>query len=280
MIKKDLIKSYAKINLSLNVLGRYKNNLHKIQSIISYINLHDKISIKSIKKPNHIIKFNGPFSKNLKNNTISKLLNILEKKNLIKKKYKIETRKNIPQKSGLGGGSMNAASILSYFIKKNIISISKNEIIKICNQIGSDVFLGLDRKNSILASNKKIKKFKTKIGLFVVLIKPKIGCSTKEIYRRVKKFSKKRIKISSKIFNVDSLKTEKNDLEEPAFNLYPNLSKLKIFLSNTDQVKFVRMTGSGSTIVAYFSNKKSAINALKLAKKNFKNYWSILSKTI
>ena len=280
MIKRDLIKSYAKINLSLDVLGRYKNNLHKIQSIISYINLHDKISIKSIKKPNHIIKFNGPFSKNLKNNTISKLLNILEKKNLIKKKYKIETRKNIPQKSGLGGGSMNAASILSYFIKKNIISISKNEIIKICNQIGSDVFLGLDRKNSILASNKKLKKFKTKIGLFVVLMKPKKGCSTKEIYRRVKKFSKKRIKISSKIFNVDSLKTEKNDLEEPAFNLYPNLRKLKIFLSNTDQVKFVRMTGSGSTIVAYFSNKKSAINALKLAKKNFKNYWSILSKTI
>ena len=261
-------------------MGRYKNNLHKIQSIISYINLHDKISIKSIKKPNHIIKFNGPFSKNLKNNTISKLLNILEKKNLIKKKYKIEIRKNIPQKSGLGGGSMNAASILSYFIKKNIISISKNEIIKICNQIGSDVFLGLDRKNSILASNKKLKKFKTKIGLFVVLMKPKKGCSTKEIYRRVKKFSKKRIKISSKIFNVDSLKTEKNDLEEPAFSLYPNLRKLKIFLSNTDQVKFVRMTGSGSTIVAYFSNKKSAITALKLAKKNFKNYWSILSKTI
>ena len=280
MIKRDLIKSYAKINLSLNVLGRYKNNLHKIQSIISYINLHDKISIKLIKKPNHIIKFNGPFAKNLKNNTISKLLNILEKKNLIKKKYKIETRKNIPQKSGLGGGSMNAASILSYFIKNNIISISKNEIIKICNQIGSDVFLGLDRKNSILASNKKIKKFKTKIGLFVVLIKPKIGCSTKEIYRRVKKFSKRRIKISSKIFNVDSLRTEINDLEEPAFSLYPGLRKLKIFLSNTDQVKFVRMTGSGSTIVAYFSNKKSAINALKLAKKNFKNYWSILSKTI
>ena len=280
MIKKDLIKSYAKINLSIDVLGKYQNNLHKIQSIISYINLHDKIYIKSIKGPNHIIKFNGPFSKKLKNNTISKLLNILEKENLIKKKYKIETRKNIPQKSGLGGGSMNAASILSYFIKNNIISISKNEIIKICNQIGSDVFLGLDRKNSIMANNKKIKKFKTKIGLFVVLMKPKIGCSTKEIYRRVKKFSKRRIKISSKIFNVDSLKTEKNDLEEPAFRLYPNLRKLKIFLSNTDQVKFVRMTGSGSTIVAYFSNKKSAINALKLAKKNFKNYWSILSKTI
>ena len=280
MIKKELIKSYAKINLSLDVLGRYKNNLHKIHSVISYINLHDKISIKPIKKPNHIIKFNGPFSKNLKNNTISKLLNILEKKKLIKKKYKIETRKYIPQQSGLGGGSMNAASILSYFIKKNIISISKNEIINICNQIGSDVFIGLDRKNSILLSNKKIKKFNTRIGLFAVLIKPKIGCPTKKIYKRVKNFSKGGIKISSKIFKVEALKNAKNDLEKPAFSLYPNLRKLKIFLSNLNQVEFVRMTGSGSTIVAYFSNKKSAINALKLAKKNFKNYWSILSKTI
>ena len=74
---------------------------------------------------------------------------------------------------------MNAASILSYFIKKEYYKHLKNEIINICNQIGSDVFLGLDRKNSILLSNKKIKKFNTKIGLFVVLIKPKIGCSTK-----------------------------------------------------------------------------------------------------
>ena len=90
MIKKELIKSYAKINLSLDVLGRYKNNLHKIQSIISYINLHDRIYIKSINKPKHIIKFNGSFSKNLKNNTISKLLNILDKKNLIKKKFDID----------------------------------------------------------------------------------------------------------------------------------------------------------------------------------------------
>ena len=72
----------------------------------------------------------------------------------------------------------------------------------------------------------------------------------------------------------------KNDLEAPAFTLYPILGKLKIFLSNINQVKFVRMTGSGSTIVAYFSNKKSAINGLKIIKKKFKNHWSIVSKTI
>ena len=280
-MKKNLIKSHAKINLSLNILGKDKNRLHKIQSIISFLNFHDKIYIQQINNKKHIVKFNGPFSKNLnKNNTILKLLYILDKKKILNKKYKIQVKKYIPQQSGLGGGSMNAAFLLSYFLKKKIIQLSKKEIFNICNQIGSDVFLGLDHKNSILFNKNTIKKYNIKMNLYTLLVKPKIGCSTKEIYRRVKYFSKSRIKISNKIFKIQSLKYAQNDLEMPAFKLYPVLRKLKIFLSNIDQVKFVRMTGSGSTIVAYFLNKKSAINGLKLIKKNFKNYWSIISKTI
>ncbi len=280
-MKKNLIKSYAKINLSLNVLGKDKNKLHKTQSIISFLDFHDKIYIEPTNKKKHIVKFNGPFSKNLnKNNTILQLLDILDKRNLLNKKYKIQTRKNIPQQSGLGGGSMNAAFLLSYFLKKKIVHLSKGEIFNISSQIGSDVFLGLGRKNSILLSKKTIKRYNTKMRLFALLIKPKIGCSTKEIYKKVKLYSKTRNKISSKVFKIESLKNAQNDLEIPAFKLYPVLRKLNIFLSKINQVKFVRMTGSGSTIVAYFSNKKSAINGLKLVKKNFKNYWSILSKTI
>ena len=175
---------------------------------------------------------------------------------------------------------MNAAFLLEYFLKKKIIQLSKKEIFNICNQIGSDVFLGLDRKNSILLNKKKIKKYNVKMAFFALLVKPKIGCSSKEIYRRIKYFSKNRLKVSSKIFKIQFLKYAKNDLEAPAFKLYPILGKLKIFLSNINQVKFVRMTGSGSTIVAYFSNKKSAINGLKIIKKKFKNHWSIVSKTI
>ncbi len=279
-MKYKLIKSYAKINLSLKILGKNKNKLHKIQSVISFLEFYDEIYIREINKKKHQIQFNGDFSKNLKKNTISKLLNILQKKNLLKKKYYIKIKKNIPQRSGLGGGSMNAATVLNYFLKKKIINLSKNEIYSICNQIGSDVFLGLDPKNLILINNTTIKKYNRKIGLYAVLIKPQIGCSTKEIYKKVNNFSKNKIKISNSVFNIEELQISQNDLEKPAFKLYPILRKLKFFLSNVDQVKFARMTGSGSTIVAYFLNKKSAINALKLVKKKFKNYWSILSKTI
>ena len=74
------IKSYAKINLSLNIVGK-NSSLHKIESIISFISLHDEILIKRIKSNKHNITFSGKFSQNIsKNNTISKLLGLLEKK--------------------------------------------------------------------------------------------------------------------------------------------------------------------------------------------------------
>ena len=175
---------------------------------------------------------------------------------------------------------MNAAFLLSYFLKRKIIKLPKKEIFNICKQIGSDVFIGLNHRNSIILNKKTIKKYNVKMALFTVLIKPKIGCSTEQIYKRVQDFSTSRLKISSKIFKTQFLKNAQNDLEIPAFKLYPVLGKLKIFLSNINRVKFVRMTGSGSVIVAYFSNKKSAINGLKLIRRKFKNNWSIVSKTI
>ena len=64
------IKSFAKINLALNVIGK-KHSLHKIESIVSFLNLHDEILIKKINKKNHKIKFIGKFEKGIKSkNTV------------------------------------------------------------------------------------------------------------------------------------------------------------------------------------------------------------------
>ena len=113
------IKSYAKINLALNVTGK-KKKLHKIESLISFIDLHDLIYLKQIKEKNHKILFKGKFSKNIgKINTITNLLKLLDKKKLLdNKKYEIIIIKNIPQEAGMGGGSMNAASLINFFINK------------------------------------------------------------------------------------------------------------------------------------------------------------------
>ena len=154
------IKSYAKINLALNVTGKL-TLLHKIESIVSFIDLHDLIFIKNTNKKNHQISFYGKFSQNISsNNTVRKLFVILEEKKLLKdKKFQIKIKKNIPQKAGLGGGSINAASILNFLIKKKFINISQKKIKYISNLIGSDVILGLNSTNIVLSSNNIIRNF-------------------------------------------------------------------------------------------------------------------------
>ena len=84
------VKSFAKINLVLHVTGKLKK-LHKIESIVKFIQLHDLITIKMAKGSNHKISFNGHFSKNIKkDNTVHNLFKILDEKNLLNsKKFKI-----------------------------------------------------------------------------------------------------------------------------------------------------------------------------------------------
>ena len=281
-MSKAQIKSYAKLNLALHVVGK-NSLLHRIETIVAFISFHDEIFIKKIKSNKHNISFTGKFSQNIsKNNTISKLLKILEKKKLLKdKKFKIKIIKKIPNKAGLGGGSMNAASILKYFVKKKIIKTSKKELISISKLIGSDVVLGLEFKNSILNGRNEIKRFKNCKRFYTLIIKPNFGCSTKEIYSKVQKFKNPKLNRPNKrMFDFDYLKKLDNSLEQIAFSKYPKLSKIKLFLEESYSPIFVRMTGSGSALVAYFQSKERCHKAKKHFSKNYKNYWCISSKTI
>ena len=281
-MRNNYLKSYAKINLALNVTGK-RNSMHKIESIISFIDLHDLISIQNIKSNNHKISFYGKFSKNIKReNTVQKLLDLLDRSNLLKnKKFKISIKKNIPQEAGLGGGSMNAAAILNFFIKKKIIKLTKINIEKLCNSIGSDVILGINFSSSILKSNNQIKKFTKCPKYNTLLVKPNFGCSTKKIYSGVRKFTKPNLNYPKKqMFSSNYLIQQVNALEKIAFLKYPRLKNIKLFLKNLNSPLFVRMTGSGSVICAYYQYSKDCKLAKIQFKRKFKNYWCNVSKTI
>ena len=72
-MKTNKVKSFAKINLALYVTGKL-TRLHKIESVVKFIELHDTISIKKINSDKHKISFNGNFSKNIKKeNTVIRM---------------------------------------------------------------------------------------------------------------------------------------------------------------------------------------------------------------
>ena len=276
------LKSWAKINLSLNLIKRLSNNYHSIESLITFVQIFDEIKIKTLNKKEHKISFSGKFSKGIgKRNTVYKLLKLLEKKKIINKKFEINIKKNIPQKSGMGGGSMNAASILSYFMKKRILNISNKKAKDLAYKVGSDVILGLEKKNSILFKNKKIGRLNKKIDFHVLIVMANEGCSTKYIFSKVKKYSKPLyFNINKRFFETNYLVQSNNDLENVVFKKYSKIKNLKYFLSNLPNIVFTRMTGSGSAIVAYFKSKKAVNNAARIFRRKYKNYWYIVSKTI
>ena len=114
-----------------------------------------------------------------------------------------------------------------------------------------------------------------------MIVKPSFGCSTKEIYSKFRKFDKAKFnKGNKKMFDLGFLRNMKNSLEPVTFSKYPRLKKIKLYLENSLDPIFVRMTGSGSALVAYFHTKKRCEHAKKRFIQKYKNMWCITSKTI
>jgi len=82
------------------------------------------------------------------------------------------------------------------------------------------------------------------------------------------------------MFSLGFLLEQENALEKIAFSKYPKLKIIKSFLENLNKPLFVRMTGSGSVLVAYYQKKQDCNLSKVQFKRKFKNYWCITSKTI
>ena len=132
-----------------------------------------------------------------------------------------------------------------------------------------------------MSDNEKIKYFQNCKKFYTLIVKPNFGCSTKKIYSKVRTFNRPKFKNPRKnMFNLDYLKKLNNSLEKVAFSKYSKLKEVKGFLENLSKPVFVRMTGSGSAIVAYFKSKEKCDKAKKIFNNKYRNYWCISSKTI
>ena len=103
------IKSYAKLNLTLEILGRNSSNMHEISGIFQNINLFDEIEILE-SNFDSVNTFNLDITQ--EDNLAFKALKLMKKELSINNFFKVNIHKNIPISSGLGGGSSNAAAII------------------------------------------------------------------------------------------------------------------------------------------------------------------------
>ena len=276
-----VLKSFSKINLSLNINSKLKNGLHDIQSYYCLINLFDKIKIRKIDKKKDKVVFFGPFVKHIKksNNSIINLLKLLRKLELISGYYSVNVIKNIPVFSGLGGGTSNAASVLKFLLKGKV---SKNILEKVEKLIGSDLRLFF-HKQGFLQNLRTIKTIK-KQKLFFLLSRPNIICSTKKIYSKVKKYSKKKKfnfqKMNNKKGFINYILEQNNELQSIVEEEYPSIKILLKDINTEKGCYFSRMSGSGSVCYGLFNNENNAKKALNKIKTKHPKFWFSIAKTV
>ena len=278
-----ILKSYAKLNLTLSVNKKLKIGLHNIQSIYCLIDLYDKISIKKIKNANSDkISFIGPFSKdiNKSNNSIKKVLYVMRKNKIIHDYYSVKVNKKIPVYAGFGGGTSNAATLFKYLSKRKLNKKILSEIIK---NVGSDFRL-FSHNQGYQKDLKSVIKLDKKHQFHFLLVFPKIKSSTKNVYFKVKNYSKSKISLNNDAAHrsnfINLLINSKNDLQSIVEKKHKILGKLLLDLSKVQGCYYSRMTGSGSACFGLFKDKNSSLVALKKLRKKYPKFWLLTAKTI
>ena len=180
------LKSRAKINLSIDVLGKRDDGYHIVDMIMQTIDLYDNLKITKIDGDFIKIKSNSKDIPLNQNNIVYKAADILKKRFNIKDGVEIYIQKNIPVAAGMAGGSSNAAAVLVGLNKVWNLGLSESQLKEIGLQLGADVPFCITG-GSALAQG--IGEELTNIhGLDercvnILVCKPDIFVSTKEVYQ-------------------------------------------------------------------------------------------------
>ena len=277
------LKSRAKINLSIDVLGKRPDGYHLVEMIMQTIDLFDIIKIFSIEEDKIIIESNSKDIPLDSKNIVYKAADLIKNHCNIRKGIKIYIEKNIPIAAGMAGGSSNAAAVLVGLNKLWNLNLSKDELKVLGLKLGADVPFCIEGEAS-LAEN--IGEKLTKIdGLsqdaFVLVCKPDLFVSTKEIYKEIdSKIIEKRPnnKLLIKLLkenNIEMLaKNMYNVLEEVTKEKYPVIKEIEKVMMENDALGSM-MSGSGPTVFGLYDNKEQAENCKQILLESFKQVYVV-----
>ncbi len=256
-------KSYAKVNLAINVLNRLSNGYHDLDMINVSIRLHDTIIMKfhhdsEIRK----ITSNDENVPTDENNIVIKVIHKVQQTFKLNFGYEIHIIKRIQQQSGLGGGSGNAAAVLKILNKKFHLNMSAVQMINFIKPISSDAPYQLFSLTSrVRKTGNDVSPFDSKLKGKILIVKPKSGCSTKDVYAGLNLNDLihpniNKVEKAMKEGDVDLLSRHVgNSLLESAMKLNPDIEPILKELKSFG-FEIVGMSGSGSACFAYSKNKK------------------------
>ncbi len=267
------VRSPAKLNLCLFVLGKRSDGFHEILSVVQKVELCDLIEIEESYE--NSVEFRSHWDIP-EDNTVSRTLRYIS--GFTGNFYKVRVIKNIPPGAGLGGASSNAGTVLKKF---NIPQMSV-----IAEKVGSDVPLFLKKTPSLISGRGEIVSEISIEGInsaWFLIVFPNISSITKDVYEKFDSLGiscdTERVSYLRKLVSSGVIKWKDfefvlgwNDLEFPFLDLYPEAKSVKDFLSRF--AKF-HLTGSGSSFFSVFFDKKEAKRVYDTLRNRFSFLWLV-----
>lgn len=262
------VRSPAKVNLFLKVLGRRPDGYHEISTLFHRISLADRLVLKKTKRRGFRLVCDHPALRSAPNNLIAKAHQLL-RRSVPAWKGGVEVRlwKRIPIAAGLGGGSSNAAHFLLGMNRLFDLGLPVNTLVRIGAQIGSDVPFFLYNINQGLGKGRgeKITPLPFKKKLWFLIVQAPFQLSTRMVYQRYSRLRLTRIShdatMSSSFFRrlerVLPAQVLVNDLFRASSAVRPELKEMNRILRQAG-VRKQLMSGSGPTMFSIHPSRKEA----------------------
>lgn len=268
-------KAYAKINISLDVVGKRADGYHLLKMIMQTIDLYDVVKVKKINN-GIILNSDKSYIPTDARNTAYKAAKMFLDKYNINCGVNINIQKNIPVSAGLAGGSTDAAAVLRCMRKLFNINLNYYDLRKLGLSIGADVPYCISGGTALCEGIGEIitplSRFNNKI---IVLVKPNFGVSTKEIYKNLKLEKIHKHPNTEKL--LEHIKKDKliylskdmqNVLENVTIQMNPIIKKIK-----QDMIKLgalgSMMSGSGPSVFGFFNDMFTAQKCYDKFKKEY-----------
>ncbi|SDZ66471.1 4-diphosphocytidyl-2-C-methyl-D-erythritol kinase [Evansella caseinilytica] len=267
-----IMKAPAKINLTLDVTGKRQDGYHDVEMIMTTVDLADRIHLTPLDENRIAIEVTKGYVPSNENNLAYQAVQALKKRTGIRRGVSIFIDKQIPVSAGLAGGSTDAAAVLRGLNDIWELGLTLEELADVGLEIGSDVPFCVHGGTAIARGRgEKLEFLPAPPPCWVVMVKPQMGVSTKEIYGRLKLSDIKHPDTKGMveaIVNHDFAgicQRLENVMESVTFQIHPEVKTIKerMVAFGSDGVV---MSGSGPTIFGLTQNQSRAerlYNSLK-----------------
>jgi len=277
------VKAAAKINLSLDVLGKRKDGYHELRMIMQTISLHDSVFIE--KSASGLdIKCESSLVPQNESNIAWKAANLLINRYGIKCGVKLNIIKRIPVSAGLAGGSTDAAAVLRGMNQLFSLGLDNSELRELGVKLGADVPYCVEGGTRLAEGiGELLTDLPDFSGVDIVLVKPFTEVSTAWVYKNLDMCSISDTDrpdtelICQAIGNRDIVTVAaamKNVLEKVTIPAHPIVREAKEKLLEAGALGSV-MSGSGPTVFGIFSDSEMAARAFDILSSDTR--WQLFS---